>query len=639
MTENKGDLTGRVLGNCTLERLLGQGGMGAVYLAKQERPSRWVAVKVLHPNIALDNHGNEEFLARFRREADVIARLEHVNIMPIYEYGEQNGSAFLVMPYVSGGSLKDVLIKRGALTLQEATVFIDQAASALDYAHSQGVVHRDLKPANFLLHADGRLVLADFGIARIIEESLSTGATLTSAGTILGTPEYMAPEMASGAAIDYRADIYELGIVLFQMLCGRVPFTGTTPYSVVIKQIQERLPSVQQINPALPAAVDTVIQTATAKQPDKRYQAASTMAQALRQVGSGSAQSYYPPLNIPSIDHSTSLSPKSQPLVLPATQTPPYGQAPTGATWNNQSPSTGVYPPPQAYPAQSPRTGQYQPPLQKKKRQPWGLILGVVLLLVLIIGGVVFGSQLVKGNGQANQPQGPANIPASKTTPTLSPTSAPTPTPSPTSAPTPSPTPITASNTLLVGNQLYSTNRPGPNCDNSGGSWTLFNGVHLNCLNNRIRLTNPDQNQGLEGVLLTKIPAQNNFPDNYVIQTHIQHENAKGDIGIYFRNQPGAQNQGVYTFLVHPDGTWSVTIYDNASGAPTELKKGSLGVDPYGQLNLAVVANGSQYSVYLNSNLLTTVSDGTYLQGTVGLVVGSGASLLSTNFMLSNTAS
>src|ERR1700756_5039919 len=114
------DLSGRTLGNCTLEKLLGQGGMGAVYLAKQERPARYVAVKTLHPNLATDKHEKEEFLARFRREADVIARLEHVNIMPIYEYGEQDGIAFLVMPHVSGGSLKDVLQKRGALTLREA---------------------------------------------------------------------------------------------------------------------------------------------------------------------------------------------------------------------------------------------------------------------------------------------------------------------------------------------------------------------------------------------------------------------------------------------------------------------------------------------------------------------------------------
>src|SRR5579859_7052249 len=168
-------MTGRTLGNCILERMVGQGGMGSVYLAQQIRPSRRVAVKVLHLNLSMNSEVYQEFLARFRREADVIARLEHINIMPIYEYGEQDGLAYLVMPHLTGGSLRDVLKQRGALSLQEAATYIDQAAAALDYAHAQSVIHRDLKPANFLLHADGRLVLADFGIARIMEDNNSTG--------------------------------------------------------------------------------------------------------------------------------------------------------------------------------------------------------------------------------------------------------------------------------------------------------------------------------------------------------------------------------------------------------------------------------------------------------------------------------
>src|SRR5690348_3812069 len=241
MTNNKADLVGQTLGTCTLEKLLGQGGMGAVYLAKQTRPARKVAVKVLRPHLSQQSQVYQEFLARFRREADVIAKLEHVNIMPIYEYGEQDGLAYLVMPYLTGGSLRDVLARRGALPLEEVVTYVDQIASALDYAHAQGVIHRDLKPANFLLHADGRLVLADFGIARIMEER-SLGATLTKTGTMLGTPEYMAPEMVQGDTVDYRADIYELGIVLFEMLCGHGPFTRNTSYAVMINHIQVPLP-------------------------------------------------------------------------------------------------------------------------------------------------------------------------------------------------------------------------------------------------------------------------------------------------------------------------------------------------------------------------------------------------------------
>src|SRR5436305_1787072 len=261
---NSDNLIGKTLGTCTLEKLIGRGGMGAVYLATQIRPSRQVAVKVLLPNAVMNPEVRTEFLARFRREADVIARLEHVNIMPIHEYGEQDGLAYLVMPYMTGGSLRDVLTRHGPLALQEVLPYIDQAAAALDYAHAHGVIHRDLKPANFLLHADGRLVLADFGIARILQDSRTPteAKTLTHASMLLGTPDYMAPEMALGKVVDYRSDIYELGIVLFQMLSGHLPFTGDTPYAVFTQHLQEPVPLLHTTNPNIPPAVDAVIQTA-----------------------------------------------------------------------------------------------------------------------------------------------------------------------------------------------------------------------------------------------------------------------------------------------------------------------------------------------------------------------------------------
>jgi serine/threonine protein kinase len=641
MLENKGDLSGRTLGNCTLERLLGQGGMGAVYLARQERPTRYVAVKVLHSNLAMGTHGNEEFQARFQREANVIARLEHVNIMPIYEYGEENGIAYLVMPYVSGGSLKDVLVKRGVLSLQEAMNYIDQAASALDYAHSQGVVHRDLKPANFLLHTDGRLVLADFGIARIIEESVVSGSELTSAGTVLGTPEYMAPEMAGAGVIDYRADIYELGIVLFQMLTGRVPFSGTTPYAVVIKQIQERLPSVLQSNPSLPAGVDGVIQKATAKIPDDRYQTARAMAQALHQSSSTPVGGSY---SNPGIGTATGhLS--GQPLVLPAVSTYDNpgliqrGQGAGNTGWNNPAGQT-VYGAQPSYPGY--QTGQYAPPITEQRR-PWMMILALVALLLLVVGGVAFGSQIVKNlqGGQGNTPGGQATVPAAGSTITPAVTPQPTPNLTPTPSPilTPTPTQINAPATIVTGNKLYGTNRPGPGCDRNRGQWTNYNGVRINCLANRTRLANTNQNQGLEGILLSALPGQDTFPTNYVIQARVQQDNnSNGDIGIYFRNQPGQENQGVYTFLIHSDGTWSITVYDNNNATPTELKKGTLGVDPQGQMDLGVIANGQQFDVYVNKNYLGSVIDGTYPTGTVGLFVGAGASMQVTNFALSELA-
>ena len=170
------------------------------------------------------------------------------------------------MPYLAGGTLRDVLARRGALPLQEALAYIEQAAAALDYAHAHGIIHRDLKPSNFLLHPDGRLVLADFGIARMMQgNGKALGITLTNTGTLLGTPEYMAPEMIRGGQVDSRTDIYELGIVLFQMLSGTVPFRDDPHFAILMKHLQEPVPLLHYSNPAVPPAVDAVIQKATAK--------------------------------------------------------------------------------------------------------------------------------------------------------------------------------------------------------------------------------------------------------------------------------------------------------------------------------------------------------------------------------------
>ncbi len=273
---------GKVLGTCTLDRFIGRGGMSVVYHAQQTRPQRPVAVKILLPGVPSNSQLYKEFLARFLREADVVARLDHHNIIPIFECDLQEGLAYLVMPYLTGGSLAGLLEQRGKLSPQEALQYVIEAAEALDYAHSQGIIHRDLKPSNFLLHADGHLVLADFGIASIMQDrSHPHRATLTISGTVLGTPEYIAPEMALGKQADHRVDIYELGVVLFQMLSGDVPFKGRTPYEIMMRHINEQLPLLHQVDSLIPAAVDIVIQKATAKNRDDRYSSAREMAQEL----------------------------------------------------------------------------------------------------------------------------------------------------------------------------------------------------------------------------------------------------------------------------------------------------------------------------------------------------------------------
>jgi serine/threonine protein kinase len=285
MESNAHRLIGTQLGTCKLKQLIGFGGMGIVFLARQIRPSRDVAVKVLLSREGEQTEGKQEFLARFRREADVIAQLDHINILPIYEYGEQGGLAYLVMPYLEGGSLRDVLAKRAPLSAQEALTYTEQAAAALHYAHKHNIIHRDVKPGNMLFHADGRLVLVDFGIARIMH---NTGEeiefTLTSTGQFLGSVTYMAPEMVRGKQPDHRADIYELGVVLFEMLTGRAPFQGTSAFMIAAQHIQEEPPSLTSLNPNITPQVDAVVQKALAKDPDQRYSHANELALALRQA-------------------------------------------------------------------------------------------------------------------------------------------------------------------------------------------------------------------------------------------------------------------------------------------------------------------------------------------------------------------
>ncbi len=314
-------LTGMTLGTCTIERLIGQGGMGAVFLAQQARPVRTVAVKVLLPPQHADADQQRIFLARFRREADTVAKLEHKNILEIFEYSEavvnHQPLAYLVMPYIRGGTLRERLddMRRAGdyLSFGHVVNYIDQIASALSYAHSLGVVHRDLKPANLLFHQDGRLLLSDFGIAR-----LAALPSLTIAGNFMGTAEYASPEQASANEVDFRSDIYSLGIILYEMLTNTVPFSGSNPFTVLSQHSYAPVPPMHTFRQDIPAAVESVVMKALAKKPIDRYQSAVDLATDLRAAVAGSLTPAGQPLHPGIADMGSYASP------LPVGQASPW---------------------------------------------------------------------------------------------------------------------------------------------------------------------------------------------------------------------------------------------------------------------------------------------------------------------------
>ncbi len=256
--------------------------MGAVFLAQQSRPRRQVAVKVLMPMTPLNAHQLAAFLERFRRETDAAASLEHPNIVPVHEYGERNGLVYLVMPYISGGTLRDEMEREGVLPLAKVVHYLDQMAAALDVAHEHGVIHRDIKPANILMTPEGRLLLTDFGLVKIISEGQHTQTRLTGVGVPVGTPDYMAPEQVMGEGVDSRADLYSLGVILYQMITGTTPFQGETPMQIAAQHLQIPPPSPQMLRPELPIAAEQVILRALAKRPADRYATAHELADAFR---------------------------------------------------------------------------------------------------------------------------------------------------------------------------------------------------------------------------------------------------------------------------------------------------------------------------------------------------------------------
>ena len=326
--------SGEAFGAYRILEPLGRGGMASVYKAYEAALDRYVALKVLPGEFLHD----ETFAERFRREAKVVARLEHPNIIPIHAFGIEGGIPWMAMRLISGGALSS-LLRVGGLSHERIITILRGVADALDYAHGKGVVHRDVKPQNILLDEAERVYLADFGIAKMVEGS----GALTQTGMITGTPQYMAPEQATGQPVDQRVDIYALGVVAYEMLTGRVPFAADTPVAVLMKHVTEPMP----IPPAstVPQPLVRALLKGMAKKPEERWASAGAFVRALEQ---GLAE-------VP-----TGSLPVAGPATVPA---PTLRPAPT-------------MPPP------GPTTRRTAAPV----RAGAGLVLGLLAVVVIVVG-------------------------------------------------------------------------------------------------------------------------------------------------------------------------------------------------------------------------------------------------------------
>src|SRR5881409_2720774 len=251
--------------------------MANVYLAEDQELGRRVAIKILN-----DRHaGDEQFVERFRREAKNAAGLSHPNIVSIYDRGTAEGTYYIAMEYLDGRSLKELIVSRGPAPVKTSVEYARQILAAVGAAHKQGIVHRDIKPHNVLVGGEGRLKVTDFGIAR------SCASQMTEVGSIIGTAQYLSPEQARGAPVDQTSDLYSVGVVLYEMLTGQVPFTGDTPLEIAMKHLSEIPRPPSELRPEVPHDLDSVVLRVLAKDPAERYQSAEEMDADLDRVAEG----------------------------------------------------------------------------------------------------------------------------------------------------------------------------------------------------------------------------------------------------------------------------------------------------------------------------------------------------------------
>lgn len=633
-------LEGTSLGRYRLKQRLGRGGMAEVYLATDERMRREVAVKIVRSS-------NTEFSQRFDREAQTMGKLHHDHILAAYDYGEQEPWHYLVMPYIQHGTLSD-LLQKGPLPLEHAGELLQQVAAGLQYAHQQGILHRDIKPSNILLRDDHYAYLCDFGLARVQEGAQD----LTQTGVLLGTPEYMAPELAEGPAT-VSSDIYALAIVLYQMISGRVPFRGETAISIFWKHVREQPLPPSQFKTDLPPAVDRMLMRALEKDPALRYSSALALSQAYQEaiteldampdlyetevIKDNRSLDDYP---VPPADRTQ----KATQPAMPALEELPRQASKGSKSRPPLTPVAGPMPAPRPYFEQttdiiSSRDETVLPPSRRRRRRRnsrvlGGIIIGLVFLLLVsgILGflvvqahqqnnvtGTVTASTNAANTVVADQTQQAQNTQQARTSAEATATAQVQATrtaiaATATTQAQATQTAIAATATVVTGSTPLASD---PLSSQDSNGWADDG---TSCL-----FTNNNYSANVSG--------SNTFQS--CISDHLQYADAaiqvnatliSGDsAGIIFRSNTNATQ--FYDFEITANGQFFLRFRNNGRYTMIIPDTDSSAIHSKGNTNtLLVIVDGSDFKLFVNGEFVAETHDSTFSNGLLGVAVGTTSS-------------